>query len=316
MVERSNRPAAIPVSPLAPSPQVTISDDNSRVIATLPAGDRIEVLFYGATVISWKSANGKENLFISEAAKTDGSKPVRGGIPLVFPLFGASDKSHETGKLPQHGFARNTRWEYLGKTSSESTGDRAVDSSVKLDFGLSDSMLPEASRSAWNHKFNLTYSITLSTEELNTTMVVRNVESTAWDFKILFHTYLQISDISAVSIKGLESIPFTDKVKGGQAAATKSEIAFREETDRVYTNVDSPVVSVLEKGKKRFEITRDSLGDIVVWNPWLEKAKGMGDFEPKEGYKNMVCVEAGSVDDWLTLEGGDTWEGGQSIKAL
>ena len=63
---------------------------------------------------------------------------------------------------------------------------------MKLDFGLSDSMLPEASRTAWNHKFNLTYSITLSAEELNTTMVVRNVESTPWDFKVLFHTYLQI----------------------------------------------------------------------------------------------------------------------------
>ena len=63
---------------------------------------------------------------------------------------------------------------------------------MKLDFGLSDSMLPEAPRTAWNHKFNLTYSITLSAEELNTTMVVGNVESAPWDFKILFHTYLQV----------------------------------------------------------------------------------------------------------------------------
>ena len=97
MVERSNRPAAIPVSPIAPSPQVTISDDNTRVIATLPAGDRIEVLFYGATVISWKSANGKENLFMSTAAKTDGSKPVRGGIPLVFPVSAYMAEDEESG---------------------------------------------------------------------------------------------------------------------------------------------------------------------------------------------------------------------------
>ena len=86
MVERSKKPSAIPVSPLAPTPQVSISDDNSRVIATLPSGERVEVLLYGATVISWKSANGKENLFVSEAAHLDGSKPVRGGIPVVFPV--------------------------------------------------------------------------------------------------------------------------------------------------------------------------------------------------------------------------------------
>ena len=86
MVERPKKPSAIPVSPLAPTPQVSISDDNSRVIATLPAGDRVEILLYGATVISWKSANGKENLFLSDKAHLDGSKAVRGGIPVVFPV--------------------------------------------------------------------------------------------------------------------------------------------------------------------------------------------------------------------------------------
>ena len=86
MVERSKKPSAIPVSPLAPTPQVSISDDNSRVIATLPSGDRVEVLLYGATILSWKSANGRENLFLSKAARLDGSKPVRGGVPVVFPV--------------------------------------------------------------------------------------------------------------------------------------------------------------------------------------------------------------------------------------
>lgn len=63
---------------------------------------------------------------------------------------------------------------------------------MKLDFGLSDGMLPDEMRSAWNHKFSLTYSVTLSTGELETTLVVRNVDSTTWDFKVLFHTYLKI----------------------------------------------------------------------------------------------------------------------------
>lgn len=85
-MERANKPAAIPVSPIQPTPQVSISDDNSRVTAHLPTGERVDVLLYGATVISWKSANGKENLFLSSKAHLDGSKPVRGGIPLVFPV--------------------------------------------------------------------------------------------------------------------------------------------------------------------------------------------------------------------------------------
>lgn len=85
-MERAKKPTAIPVSPVAPNPQVSISDDNSRVTASLPTGERVEVLLHGATVISWKSATGKENIFLSSEAHLDGSKPVRGGIPLVFPV--------------------------------------------------------------------------------------------------------------------------------------------------------------------------------------------------------------------------------------
>jgi len=85
-MERSKKPSAIPVSPTIPTPQVSISQDNCRVSASLPTGESVEVLLYGATVISWKSAQGKENLFLSSKAKFDGSKAVRGGIPLVFPV--------------------------------------------------------------------------------------------------------------------------------------------------------------------------------------------------------------------------------------
>lgn len=63
-----------------------MSDDNSRLTANLPTGEQVEVLLYGATVISWKSSNGKENLFLSSNTHLDGIKPVRGGIPLVFPV--------------------------------------------------------------------------------------------------------------------------------------------------------------------------------------------------------------------------------------
>lgn len=58
------------------------------------------------------------------------------------------------------------------------------------------------------------------------------------------------------------------------------------------------------------------LGDVVVWNPWDAKAKGMPDFGPEDGWKRMVCVEAGSVGQWNMLEAGDTWEGGQRIRTL
>lgn len=87
MVQRPNKPSALAATPgLQPQAQVTISDDSSRVTAVLPTGESIEVLLYGATVLSWKDAAGDEKLWLSEGAKLDGTKAVRGGIPLVFPV--------------------------------------------------------------------------------------------------------------------------------------------------------------------------------------------------------------------------------------
>ena len=85
MVDRPNKPAAIH-SPSTKAPQPVVDVHDNRVIARLPTGESVEVLLFGATVISWKSANGTENLWLSKAAKLDGSKPVRGGIPVVFPV--------------------------------------------------------------------------------------------------------------------------------------------------------------------------------------------------------------------------------------
>lgn len=89
MVERANKPKPpnLTSTPgLPPQGTVTFSEDNSRVTAELPTGESVQILLYGATVISWKDASGDEKLWLSEAAKLDGSKAVRGGIPVVFPV--------------------------------------------------------------------------------------------------------------------------------------------------------------------------------------------------------------------------------------
>jgi glucose-6-phosphate 1-epimerase len=90
-----------------------------------------------------------------------------------------------------------------------------------------------------------------------------------------------------------------------------------QEVDRVYRSLDPTVpivVSSAEDNAPLFSITRKGLNDITLWNPWTEKAKGMSDFGDDE-YKQMVCIEPGSVSGWQTLDAKDTWEGGQAIQA-
>merc|ERR1712110_424590 len=67
-----------------------------------------QIYTYGATVTSW-CHKGAEKLFLSTKAKLDGSKAIRGGIPVVFPNFGP-------WKLgPQHGFARISNWSIVDR---------------------------------------------------------------------------------------------------------------------------------------------------------------------------------------------------------
>lgn len=88
-MERSKKPAAIPVTSSLPQPTLNMSED--RVDAALPSGESVSISFHGATVTSWKLADGEEQLFLSEKAHLDGSKPIRGGIPIVFPVSGSFD---------------------------------------------------------------------------------------------------------------------------------------------------------------------------------------------------------------------------------
>ncbi|KAI8624768.1 galactose mutarotase-like protein [Xylariaceae sp. FL1651] len=317
MVDRPNKPTALATTPgLPPQPQVNISHANSRVSAVLPTGESVEILLFGATVISWKDRAGNEKLWLSDAAKLDGSKAVRGGIPLVFPVFGTAPDHVATTKLPQHGFARNSKWEFLGKSTSESSpSTSASDASVKLDFGLSSATLDDKSKELWPHTFSAIYSVTLTPDGLSTGIVITNDGNEPFECQVLMHTYLRINDITKVQITGLEDAEYIDKVDGAKTKTQSGAITITGETDRVYTptkDPSSPII-VSEGGSTVFSLVRDNLKDVVVWNPWTEKAASMGDFEPKEGFKNMICIEAGSVRGWTALEPGDGLEGAQTI---
>ena len=191
-MERKNKPAAIPVSPSMQQPTVDVSEN--VVTARLPSRDSVTINLYGATVTSWTLANGSEQLFLSSAAKLDGSKAIRGGIPVVFPVFGPPPKQHATGQLPQHGFARSTYWQFMGKSSSESAETKkGVDDTVKLDFSLSSQSLDATTKKRWPYAFALQFSVTLGPGLLGCQLHVLNEGNESWEFQSLFHTYFKIN---------------------------------------------------------------------------------------------------------------------------
>ena len=108
--------------PTTSTSTMSSGDDTITLVHGTAAGTSCSVRRYGATVVSWKVA-GRENLFVSSKAILDGSKAIRGGVPVCFPSFGP----WEFGA--QHGFARtsaNWRVEGDGVAVDEKTGDATV----------------------------------------------------------------------------------------------------------------------------------------------------------------------------------------------
>lgn len=143
-------------------------------------------------------------------------------------------------------------------------------------------------------------------------------------------------------MSGLQGGSYLDKVDSyKEKTESQAQVGIEGEVDRIYKSLDpKKAVTLLEDGQARFEITRDSLPDVVVWNPGPEKAGGMSDFGPSDGWKRMcksfisplaiqvpllrvmlividlVCIEPGAVAGLQKLDPGDTFEGGQIIKSL
>ncbi|KAH8549578.1 galactose mutarotase-like domain-containing protein [Umbelopsis sp. PMI_123] len=275
---------------------------HKSILLKHPSGAEAEVRLFGATVTSWK-VDGTERLFVSDNAILDGSKAIRGGIPVVFPIFGTDEKIN----LPQHGFARNSDWEYVGILTDNDE--------VSIRFSLKDNQLKQAQRSAWSHSFRLNYTVALTAKSLRTTLVVKNEDEDTFEFKSLLHTYFQVSDISKVAVNGLSNLTYIDKVlNAAKVVEENQKVTVAGEVDRVYVNVPEEV-TIEEGGQPKYSIVKTGMKDTVVWNPWVDKAKAMGDFGDEE-YHNMICVEVGSVAEWVKLGGGKTWTGGQVITVL
>src|ERR1051326_4608738 len=66
-----------------------------------------ELFLQGATVTAWQPAGARPVIFTSPNAVFAAGTAVRGGIPIIFPWFGAQQAEP---KAPQHGFVRAAPW--------------------------------------------------------------------------------------------------------------------------------------------------------------------------------------------------------------
>jgi len=255
-----------------------------------------EFYLQGAQVTQWQPTGEQPVLFLSERSFFEPGKAIRGGIPIIFPWFGARTATPDDLRTdgPAHGFARISEWTL---TFAALAGD---DLHITLTLGPSD-----ASRSLGYDQFALVYEITFGTE-LNVKLTVNNQGSKPLHFEEAFHTYFSIGDSQQISIIGLSDTEYLDKTDDFKKKhQTDPVLKLTGETDRPYlntlvpVNIDDPVL------RRRITIDKAESKSTVVWNPWSTLTATLPDMSPA-CWLTMVCIETANVaTNAITLASGD-----------
>lgn len=246
---------------------------------------------YAGQVLSFRPvATTKDLMFVSEQAYYQPGKAIKGGTPICWPWFGPDPEG--LGRA-SHGFVRDRLWSVQSTTTTPEQATQVI-------LGLVDTA---ETRDLWPHAFSLALEITVGST-LNIALITRNTGNQTFTLTQALHTYFQIGDINAVSVRGLESKTYIDKVDEGKHKQQLGLVTITEEVDRVYLDVPAELVVEDPAFKRNIRIRSQGSQTAIVWNPWLDKSANMADFADDE-YQQMLCVEtANAANDVVHLPPG------------
>ncbi|MBL8992244.1 MAG: D-hexose-6-phosphate mutarotase, partial [Spirochaetia bacterium] len=197
------------------------------------SGATAEIYRHGAHVTSWKTPDGKEQLFLSAATPFKAATPIRGGVPIVFPQFG------NFGPLTPHGFARIKDWDLAEHRENVSTW-RLTDDAETL--------------AVWPHPFELLFEVRLEEKSLSLTFTVKNTGEAPFSFRSALHTYFRVEDIHRTSLTGMKDVVYQDRLSGQNDLVHRDEpFSFTGETDLIVPS--APDLFILNEGGRKLEIS-------------------------------------------------------------
>lgn len=233
-----------------------------------------EIYLQGAHVAHWTPAGQKPVLFMSSKSLFVQGKAIRGGVPIIFPWFGA----RSDGKPgPQHGFARTMGW------NVESSSLRS-DGVLEIAFGLAA------------EEYEVRFLVAMGTV-LEMSLDIRNAGQTERRFEDALHTYLAVSDVRHISVSGLDDTVYIDKTDDFQRKRhTTGPVRVAKETDSLYLNTETTCIVDDPGFQRNIVVEKRGSASTVVWNPWIEKSAGMADMG-SDDWQKMVCVESANASD-------------------
>jgi glucose-6-phosphate 1-epimerase len=244
-----------------------------------------EIYLQGAHVTAWQPTGQKPVIFISERTPYEPGKPIRGGIPVIFPWFGGRTATADSPRTdgPQHGFARISVWELAFAAVS--------DGNLHLTFLLGPS---ETSRALGYDHFQVAYQLVLG-HELRMRLTVANRAKTPLHFEEALHTYYAVSDPTKVQLTGLGNTEFIDKVDAFKhKTQTDPVLHLTGPTDRIYMNTTATVTLQDKPSQRKITVAKSNSNSTVVWNPFPELSSKMADMAP-DSWQHMTCIETTNV---------------------
>ncbi|KAI5477231.1 glucose-6-phosphate 1-epimerase [Pseudohyphozyma bogoriensis] len=259
-------------------------------------------------------SNGKERIFTSTKSPIEGPAPLRGGIPLCWPIFGPADEKDETyGKLAPHGLARVNTWSYVADESGDSKD------AVRAVFSLK----PTPSITAiYKPDFHLLLTVALSPSSLTLTLKTTSPSSADFSsrlrFQAVYHTYFRLpstvvpSQCTVTPVKGLKA---DDRVAGISAfTVEENEVKVdgpEGEINMLYYSAPD-VMKVDYNGEGAANVVKQGMADAVLWCCGGPKGKTIPDLE-EGGASRYVCLESGQIGDFVELKAGESWEGSVTL---
>ncbi len=234
------------------------------------------IYLHGAHVAHWQPNGHTPVLWMSRQSNYAEDKPIRGGVPICFPWFGPN---LQDSKAPAHGLARLHAWKLSAVARTSSQG---------IACELTADLAP----------FQLTYRVEFDQVlRLSLTTRLSSSHDRPARYEDALHTYFAVSDVRNITIEGLQSVDYIDKVdQAKKKTATGEAIQITSETDRVYLNT-THACRLLDPGQHRtILVEKTGSRSTIVWNPWIDKSAKMPDFGDDE-WPEMVCIETANVGD-------------------
>ncbi|MGL5247418.1 MAG: D-hexose-6-phosphate mutarotase, partial [Brooklawnia sp.] len=256
----------------------------------------------GAHVAEWTPAGARPVLWLSASSVFEPGKAIRGGIPIIWPWFGAGA---DNDKAPAHGFARLSEW-HLRHAQVSPAGV------ATMLFGLEGWEVPEHLTSDMPRDFTLGLQVSMGRALSVQLMVTAGAEDLRFEGGL--HTYFAVGDIKKTRVEGLDGAAFSDRLTN-QTQVQSGAVDFTGETDRVYESKESTRI-VDEAWGRTIQVEKVGSSQTVVWNPWIAKAAAMADFGDDE-WTGMVCVEAVNTrEQSIVVPAGETHLLSQTISLL